>query len=554
MPLPWRPGWSPISIDRTSVHASYHLQHLQARSLNRTSDGTDEDAVLMLLTARSNSQRQEIKEAYKKSYKKDLVSALKSELEGLFESLIVALMTPPVSYDASLLRKALKVAPLACYLSMLACYRNMLSCYLSMLACYLNMLSCYLNMLSCYLNMLSCYLNMLSCYLSMLACYRNMLSCYLSMLSCYLNMLSCYLNMLSCYLSMLACYLSMLACYLNMLSCYLNMLSCYLNMLSCYLNMLTCYLNMLSCYLNMLTCYLNMLACYLNMLSCYLNMLTCYLNMLSCYLNMLSCYLNMLTCYLNMLACYLNMLSCYLNMLTCYLNMLACYLNMLSCYLSMLSCYLSMLACYLNMLSCYRNMLTELKPVVIGCEGAGTDDEVLVEILASRSGEQMKEISRAYKKEFGGKLEKDIMSDTSGHYEKLLLLLLQGNREEGVNEGKIEKDAKDLFEAGASKMGTDEEVFISILGKRSHEHLRQVFTAYKKLSGTDIEESCAGTDDGTLIRVMVSRSEVDLLDIREAFCRTYKASLHNTIKEDTKGDYGKALLYLCGGNDAIGAF
>lgn len=39
----------------------------------------------------------------------DLVSALKSELGGLFESLIVALMTPPVSYDASQLQKALKV-------------------------------------------------------------------------------------------------------------------------------------------------------------------------------------------------------------------------------------------------------------------------------------------------------------------------------------------------------------------------------------------------------------------------------------------------------------
>ncbi|CAL8269174.1 unnamed protein product, partial [Boreogadus saida] len=64
----------------------------------------------------------------------------------------------------------------------------------------------------------------------------------------------------------------------------------------------------------------------------------------------------------------------------------------------------------------------------------------------------------------------------------------------------------------------------------------------------------AGTDDGTLIRVMVSRSEVDMLDIREVFCKTYKVSLYNTIQEDTKGDYGKALLYLCGGNDRAGDF
>uniref|UniRef100_A0A667YW47 Annexin n=1 Tax=Myripristis murdjan TaxID=586833 RepID=A0A667YW47_9TELE len=72
--------------------------------------GTDEDAILMLLTSRSNDQRQQIKAAYKKSYGKELVSALKSELGGLFEDLIVALMTPPVSYDAAQLRKALKGA------------------------------------------------------------------------------------------------------------------------------------------------------------------------------------------------------------------------------------------------------------------------------------------------------------------------------------------------------------------------------------------------------------------------------------------------------------
>lgn len=32
--------------------------------------GTDEDAILMLLTARSNDQRQQIKAAYKKAYGK----------------------------------------------------------------------------------------------------------------------------------------------------------------------------------------------------------------------------------------------------------------------------------------------------------------------------------------------------------------------------------------------------------------------------------------------------------------------------------------------------
>ncbi|XP_034399519.1 annexin A5a, partial [Cyclopterus lumpus] len=218
-------------------------------------------------------------------------------------------------------------------------------------------------------------------------------------------------------------------------------------------------------------------------------------------------------------------------------------------------------------------------------KGAGTEDDVLIEIMASRTGEQIKDIVKAYKKEFNGKLEKDICGDTSGHYQRLLVILLQGSREEGVDEENVEKDAKDLYAAGEGKFGTDEEQFITILGNRSAEHLRKVFDAYKELCGSDIEDSVegettgnlenlllavvkcarsvpqffaeglyksmrrAGTDDGTLMRIMVSRSEADMLDIRASFKRTYGASLHTTIQEDTTGDYQKALLYLCGAND-----
>uniref|UniRef100_A0A3Q4HL81 Annexin n=1 Tax=Neolamprologus brichardi TaxID=32507 RepID=A0A3Q4HL81_NEOBR len=206
-------------------------------------------------------------------------------------------------------------------------------------------------------------------------------------------------------------------------------------------------------------------------------------------------------------------------------------------------------------------------------KGAGTEDEVLIEILASRTGEQIKEITKVYKKEFGGKLEKDICGDTSGHYQQLLVILLQRERE------------RDLYAAGEGKFGTDEEKFITILGNRSAEHLGKVFAAYKKISGSDIEDSIrgettgnlenlllavvkcagsipdffaerlyksmrrAGTDDDTLMRIMVSRSEVDMLDIRGSFKKIYGQSLYSTIQEDTTGDYQKALLYLCGGND-----
>uniref|UniRef100_A0A8D3C1Y8 Annexin n=1 Tax=Scophthalmus maximus TaxID=52904 RepID=A0A8D3C1Y8_SCOMX len=219
-------------------------------------------------------------------------------------------------------------------------------------------------------------------------------------------------------------------------------------------------------------------------------------------------------------------------------------------------------------------------------KGAGTDEKVLVEILASRTAHQVKAISAAYRQEYDDDLEEDVSGDTSGHFKRLLVILLQANRQKGIQQGEIENDAQALFKAGEHKFGTDEQSFVTILGNRSAEHLRKVFDAYMKLSGYEMEESIqretsgglrdlllavvkcarsvptyfaetlyyamkgAGTDDNTLIRVMVSRCEVDMLDIRSEFRRLFACSLYSMIKGDTGGDLRKALLVLCGGEDA----
>nr|XP_046191566.1 annexin A5-like [Oncorhynchus gorbuscha] len=219
-------------------------------------------------------------------------------------------------------------------------------------------------------------------------------------------------------------------------------------------------------------------------------------------------------------------------------------------------------------------------------KGAGTDEKVLIEILSSRTAQQIKDITAAYRQEFDADLEEDVTGDTSGHFRRLLVILLQASRQQGVQEGNIEADAQTLFSAGEKNYGTDEDQFITILGNRSTEHLRRVFAAYMKLAGYEMEESiqretsgglrdlllavvkCArsvpayfaetlyysmsggGTDDQTLIRVMVSRSEVDMLDIRADYRRLFAKSLHSAIQGDTSGDYRKALLLLCGGDDA----
>ncbi|XP_064190917.1 annexin A5-like [Anguilla rostrata] len=218
-------------------------------------------------------------------------------------------------------------------------------------------------------------------------------------------------------------------------------------------------------------------------------------------------------------------------------------------------------------------------------KGAGTDEKVLIEILATRSAQQIKDIIKAYKEEYNHDLEEDITGDTSGHFKRMMVVLLQASRQQGVDESKVNSDAEALFAAGEKKFGTDEETFITILGNRSAAHLRRVFAEYMKLSGFEIEETIkretsgsledmllavvksarsipayfaeslynsmkgSGTDDNTLIRIMVSRSEVDMLEIRAQYRKLFAKSLHTSIQQDTSGDYRKTLLILCGGDD-----
>ncbi|XP_053574656.1 annexin A6 isoform X2 [Bombina bombina] len=235
----------------------------------------------------------------------------------------------------------------------------------------------------------------------------------------------------------------------------------------------------------------------------------------------------------------------------------------------------------------------DAKEIKDALDGVGTDEKCLIEILASRNNQQIHALVEAYKDAYNRDLETDVIKDTSGHFKKMLVVLLQGTREDDdvVSEDLVAQDAQDLLEAGEQKWGTDEAQFIYILGSRSREHLRLVFDEYQKIAGKSIEDSIKGelsgdfvdlmlavvkcirstkdyfakrlynsmkgmgTADNTLIRIMVSRSEIDMMDIREAFRTYYEKSLYSMIKNDTSGEYKKALLKLCGGDDdAAGEF
>ncbi|KAL3836905.1 hypothetical protein ACJMK2_022311 [Sinanodonta woodiana] len=215
-------------------------------------------------------------------------------------------------------------------------------------------------------------------------------------------------------------------------------------------------------------------------------------------------------------------------------------------------------------------------------KGIGTNEKVLIEIICTRTNQQIKDFKAAYKELYGKELETDVAGDTSGHFKRLLVSLLQANRDESkeFDRNKAKQDAQALYEAGEKKWGTDESRFNAILVSRSYAQLRATFQEYAKLANKDIDDTiqsemsgdlrdsmlaivrcirskasyfaaqlyksvkCMVTDNDTVCRVIVSQCEVDMVKIKEEFQRNYKQTLGTFITAYVSDDYRMMLLAL----------
>ena len=216
-------------------------------------------------------------------------------------------------------------------------------------------------------------------------------------------------------------------------------------------------------------------------------------------------------------------------------------------------------------------------------KGAGTNEDTLIEIFASRPPHILAAVKAKYQEKYKRDLEADIKSETHGTLEHILVSLLQCSRStnQRPDVARCEAIAQEIYQAGESKMGTDESVFNKYFCSLSPAELTCVAQQYHKLTGHTIMQAIEkefsgdskkafktivyatlspseyfatrvndaikgfGTNDHLLIRILITRDEIDMPQIKQYYKQLYGKDMIQAVKSDISGDYQKLMIELC---------
>ncbi len=216
-------------------------------------------------------------------------------------------------------------------------------------------------------------------------------------------------------------------------------------------------------------------------------------------------------------------------------------------------------------------------------KGAGTNEDTLIEIIASRTPQQLAAIKAKFKEKYKRDLETDVKKETHGTLQHLLISLLQGSRSMNtqVNQAQMAAVAQEIYKAGEAKLGTDESVFNKYFCSLSPYELAAMAQQYHKLTGHTILQAIDkefhgdskkalrtivyatlspseyfatrvndaikgwGTKDHLLIRILITRDEIDMPQIKQYYKQLYGKDMVQAVKSDISGDYQKLMIELC---------
>ncbi|KAK8849498.1 hypothetical protein IAR55_004832 [Kwoniella newhampshirensis] len=114
------------------------------------------------------------------------------------------------------------------------------------------------------------------------------------------------------------------------------------------------------------------------------------------------------------------------------------------------------------------------------CNGAGTHEDLLNEVLLGRSNQEIFYLREGYKRVYGKDLQAVVRGELSMKTERMFNMALSGQRDEApsVNQQLVQQDVETLFRAGPGKVGTDEIAICGILLSRSDAHIQAIAQAF----------------------------------------------------------------------------
>jgi len=208
-------------------------------------------------------------------------------------------------------------------------------------------------------------------------------------------------------------------------------------------------------------------------------------------------------------------------------------------------------------------------------KGLGTDEKAIINVLGKRTPEEMDDLCRAFRHNFGQDLQKELQKETNGDFCKLLV---------AATTPRAEYEAE-LVHMAIKGAGTDENRLIEVLVGRSNADVSAIREAYKVLHGKDISqdvqgdlsgdlkdlftslldgnrdeggqhhdverdvealhragEGKIGTDERTFINLLTSRSDAHLRNVFDYYQKRYRQDFTEVVKKEFGGNLEKVLL------------
>ncbi|XP_014205172.1 annexin B9 [Copidosoma floridanum] len=219
-----------------------------------------------------------------------------------------------------------------------------------------------------------------------------------------------------------------------------------------------------------------------------------------------------------------------------------------------------------------------------------SDKSILDQILVVLSNQEILEVTQAYKDVYGKSLENELNLYFHGNSKRLMASILCAKRDESfeIDPASAADDARKLLQA---ELRSNKSVFYEILVQRNLAQLSLIFEEYRNSTGLDIEQGIEKkfSDDfrniesrvhdrlnillaivkhaknkaafyaeliykskkglGLLLeqrltRIIVTRSGIDMGEIKQAFIQQYGKTLEAFISDNFSGNYKKCLLTL----------